>query len=240
LNDDSSLDEVINLFVDINQSGVQVNRFDVVKAMGDKNPLLRSVFDLISRNERRGQDTYYKSKSNEFTNVLKRLKTISSVSDANAKVDRMWERMLEFALFARTSEHRPPADILKGFIRIPENRPRKVLNDEVSRLRRVFKYLESAYRTELSGTPLAANQTHFYILVTSLLDKNLIDRFGAEELTRKLIVLGKILEGQKGLIKPKSLVPTISQYIDLSQRQTVHVGRRSERTDLFNKALEAL
>jgi hypothetical protein len=34
LTDDSHLDEIINLFVDINQQGVQVGRFHIVKAMG--------------------------------------------------------------------------------------------------------------------------------------------------------------------------------------------------------------
>lgn len=38
--DDSSLDEIINLFVDINQQGARVKRFDIVKAIGIENPLL--------------------------------------------------------------------------------------------------------------------------------------------------------------------------------------------------------
>jgi hypothetical protein len=46
LTDDSHLDEIINLFVDINQQGVPVSRFHIVKAMGKNNRLLRSV--LIS------------------------------------------------------------------------------------------------------------------------------------------------------------------------------------------------
>src|SRR5262249_2650626 len=48
LDDDSSLDEVINLFVDINQHGVKVNRFDIVKAIGEENELLQGVLDLIA------------------------------------------------------------------------------------------------------------------------------------------------------------------------------------------------
>jgi hypothetical protein len=48
LTDDTSLDEIIDLFIDINQSGVEVNRFAIVKAMGSKNPLLSSVFALIA------------------------------------------------------------------------------------------------------------------------------------------------------------------------------------------------
>jgi len=238
LTDESSLDEIINLFVDINQSGVPVNRFDVVKAMGDKNPLLQSVFDLISRNEKRGQDTFYKAKNNEFTDVLKQLKSISSVSEANARVDRMWERMLEIVLFTRTGNHRPPAEILKGFIRIPDLRPKKVTVGEVSQLRKVFSYLQKAYKTELKQTPLAANQIHFYILVTSLISGNLLEEYDGSELTRKLTAFGKIIEGTEK--PPKSLSSTIAKYRELSQKQTTHVGRRDERTELFNKAIEAL
>lgn len=240
LNDESSLDEIINLFVDINQSGVQVNRFDVVKAMGDKNPLLQSVFDLISRKERRGQDTYYKAKDNEFTKVLKPLKSVGGLSDANAKVDRMWERMLEVVLFARTGKHRPPAEILKGFIRIPDEKPKKVSADESRRLRTAFRYLESAYRTELSSTPLANNQVHFYILITTLLSKNLLEVYGEDELTRKLIAFGRILDGKDKRPRTKQIASTIEQYIELSQRQTTHVGRREDRTKYFLDAIAAL
>jgi hypothetical protein len=43
LTDETPLDEIIDLFVDINQEGEPVKRFDVVKAIGRENPLLRSV-----------------------------------------------------------------------------------------------------------------------------------------------------------------------------------------------------
>src|SRR5713101_10074758 len=43
LDDESSLDEIISLFVDINQQREPVNRFDIVKAMCKTDPLLKSV-----------------------------------------------------------------------------------------------------------------------------------------------------------------------------------------------------
>ena len=78
LGDETGLDEVISLFVDINQQGVAVNRFDIVKAINRNDALLKSVFDIIARKETRGQDVYYKMKGNEFTGVLKRLRTVES------------------------------------------------------------------------------------------------------------------------------------------------------------------
>jgi len=68
--DPSSLDEIINLFVDINSYGEKVKRFDIVKAMS-KDALLASVFELISRKEKRKKDILYKAKHTDFTKVLK-------------------------------------------------------------------------------------------------------------------------------------------------------------------------
>ena len=116
LTDDSHLDEIINLFVDINQQGVTVGRFDIVKAMGASNRLLKSVFGLLAIREHRGQDIFYKSKTNDFTQVLKRLSNINTLSDGKSQVDRMWQSLLEIALFYQTKQHRKPVDILKSFI----------------------------------------------------------------------------------------------------------------------------
>ena len=89
LTEETSIDEIIDLFVDINQEGEPVKRFDVVKAIGTENPLLQSVFDLIALEERRKQDVRYKAKNNEFTYVLKALSQIAKVPEGNAKVDRI-------------------------------------------------------------------------------------------------------------------------------------------------------
>jgi hypothetical protein len=56
----TSIDELVSLFIDINQEGVKVTRFDVVKALG-KDPLFKQVFDLIARTEiRKKKSRYYK------------------------------------------------------------------------------------------------------------------------------------------------------------------------------------
>ena len=60
-----------------------------------KNPLLSDVFNLIADEQRRGKDTFYKKKQTVFTWVLTKLQMMQNLSNPNAKVDRMWERLLE-------------------------------------------------------------------------------------------------------------------------------------------------
>jgi hypothetical protein len=146
LGDDSSLDGIINLFVDINQQGVPVSRFDVVKALG-RDPLLRNVFNLIAERQKRGEALFYRAKRNEFTGVLKRLQIVANLPDGNSKVDRMWERLMEIVLFSRSKKHRTPVEILKSFIKSGENNPRLEASEQRN-LRRVFRFLNAAYKTQ--------------------------------------------------------------------------------------------
>ena len=165
LTEETSLDEVIDLFVDINQEGEPVKRFDAVKAIGIENPLLQSVFDLIALEEKRRQDIRYKAKNNEFTYVLKALSQIAKIPDGNSKVDRIWERLLEVVFFVRTKRHRQPTDILKSFLRTREqgdSQPERSLSpSEIKVLRALFRFLKAAYRAGLAQTALAKDQTHF-------------------------------------------------------------------------------
>jgi hypothetical protein len=48
---------------------------------------------------------------------------VENISAQNAQVDKMWEKLLEIALFARTGEHSNSVAILKSFI-MP-NRPKQ-------------------------------------------------------------------------------------------------------------------
>src|SRR5205807_2180237 len=99
--------------------------------------LLRKVFGLIALEQRRGQDVFYKMIRNQFTFVLKRLQLVSSSTDNNSKVDRMWERLIEIALFAITATHRKPMEILKGFISKSTTHP-KLDRASEKKLRSVF------------------------------------------------------------------------------------------------------
>jgi hypothetical protein len=243
LTDESSLDEIINLFVDINQQGVPVNRFDIVKAMGRTNALLRSVFGLVAIEQRRGEDVYYKPIRNDFTFVLKRLQIVDNLADDNSRVDRMWERLLEIALFQRTRKHRKPVEILKSFISLREKQA-KLTAVEKGKLRKLFTVLATAYRTsELKDTRLATDQTHFYVMITSLIgsDSNLngeseLLAFDESDLVRQLVSFGKIIDGISPMPKSRTLARVIRRYLDLSTKQTTDVSRREERQKLFTEA----
>ncbi len=239
LTDESSLDEIINLFVDINQEGVAVSRFAVVKAMGKKNALLNATFNLIAEKQERGRDLFYRSKKNEFTTVLKVLKTVAGTADANSKVDRMWERLLELVLFVQTNQHRPPTEVLKGFIASTGSTPmRKPTSKDISKLRKVFRFIESAYKSsDLKTSSLAVNQVHFYTMATSLLASDLMVNIGTDDLVGKLNRFGRFLDGKEAIPDDKTLKATIKSYLTESQTQTTHVGRRDKRQKYFISAI---
>jgi hypothetical protein len=109
---------MINLFVDINQFGVKVSRINIVRAMKQNDPLLKDVYDLIAERQVRRQDVFTRRKKTPFVWVLKHLKIVSTVQNKTVQADRMWEKLLELALFVRSSgTHRKPTEILKSFIK---------------------------------------------------------------------------------------------------------------------------
>ena len=237
--DSSSIDEIINLFIDINQTGVKVSRFDVVKAMW-KDPLFKQVFDLVALKQRRKQALYYKAKATPYVSVLKRLNIVARLSEKNSQVDRMWERLTEIALFSRMKKHRAPVDILKGFI-AGGNTPNSALTkDELKSLRDAFVFLRKAYaHNGFTNSKLATDQPRFYTLVTSLLGTDLLSRFSTEELTRRLVAFAKIIDG-KASPPTSEMVSIVKEYEAVSERQTTHPGRRDKRQQLLLKALDAL
>jgi len=241
LTEETTLDEIIDLFVDINQEGVPVKRFDVVKAIGIDNPLLRSVFDLIALEEHRARDIRYKAKKNEFTYVLKALAQVSKVPDSNAKIDRIWERLLEVVSYVRTQKHRQPSEILKSFIKTrsePDLKPEEKLTPkEMKALRKLFRFLKRAYRAGLIDTPLATDQTYFYTMITSLISGKLLDKYDDSVLQNKLVEFASMLAAPA---KRGSLRKTFSEYMELSQKQTTHPGRRDERQKRFIEIIAAL
>lgn len=237
LDDDTSLDEVISLFVDINQQGVQVNRFDIVKAMYKNDPILKQAFGLLAVEQRRGQDLLYKMVSNEFTSVLKRLQIVVGVPESNSKVDRMWEKLLELAIFTVTKEHRKPVDILKGFITKQHAGKYQLRPPQVRILRDVFKFIREAYRTKVIGqSRLATDHTHFYIIATTLIGTNLLADNDRAALISKLSRVAEAMQpgasklpGQAGLF--------LKQYMEMSEKQTTDVVKRNNRVGLFSKLI---
>jgi uncharacterized protein DUF262 len=242
LNEDSHLDEIISLFVDINQQGAKVQRFDIAKAMGANDALLSSVFKLIAIEQRRGQDKHYKAKSNSLTRVLRKLTVVSSVVDKNPQVDRMWERLLEITLFLQTRTHRKPVDILKSFIRSARKSEAKFQPMKAAQqgdLRRIFDYVESAYKqSDLGSTPLATDQTHFYTMITSLIGLDPTSRTPA--LIVQLAKLGRMIAAPDKATLTKADREKFDNYLTLSKDRTTDTPRREERQLLFLELLNAL
>jgi hypothetical protein len=234
----TALDEMINLFVDINSYGVQVKRFDIVKAMS-KDRLLRDAFLLIAQKEKRGKDVLYKAKNNDFTKVLKTLQVVENLRDANSKVDRMWELLVETILFTRTRKHRNPVEILKSFIRVGQESQERVRVTEQKKLRRLFRFFVKAYKKQkLVETRLATNQIHFYTMMTGIIAGGLSAKYGEDDLIRRLAIFGQILDEKQPV--PKQLKGIFRHYRELSEKQTTHVSRREDRQEKFLEALDAL
>ena len=237
---DDTLDEIISLFVDINQQGSPVSRFDIVKALNRNDSLLRSIFELLSVEQKRGQDIFYRMIRNEFTGILKLLKIVNSAPVANAKVDRMWERLLELVSFYRSKIHRKPVDILKAFMSATKATPTKKLTvKEIRGLRIIFRFLLESYKkTSLGNSRLATDQTYFYTMLTTIIKNNLVEIMDEEMLRKKLATLGEILDGLKA--PKKTLRATVKQFQEETKKQTTDPPRRVERDRLFLKLLHAV
>lgn len=244
LTDETPLDEIISLFVDINQYGVKVDRFTIVKAMGAKDRLLKSVFDLVALTQTRGKDVHYRVKASEFTHVLKTLTFVAKTEDNNAKVDRMWERLLEIALFVRTKQHRKSVEVLTNFIRARERGEKsdpRLNATETRELRKVFRFLRAAYKdTELKDMRLATDYTHFYAMITALIAGDLLDRYSEDVLKRKLLTFARIVDGKAPKPRDKALAGVVNKYLDLSARRTTDAARRLDRQGLVIEIVDAL
>jgi uncharacterized protein DUF262 len=241
LNDESTLDDMISLFVDINQYGVKVNRFDIVKAMGRNDPLLMDVFNLIAEQQKRGEDIFYRTKRTPFTNILKTMNLIQKLADQKSQVDRMWERLLELVLFLRTKKHRKPVEILKSFISKPDHPSPRLAAQEEKELRRIFVFLGTVYKTTpLATTRLATDQTHFYSMVTALIGGDLLGKIATDVLANKLVRFSNILEEKEILPEEHAAAEHIKEYRETSAKQTTDVSRRDERQKEFIAAIGAL
>jgi hypothetical protein len=244
LNENTSLNEMIALFVDINQFGVKVNRINIVRAMKQNDPLLKDVYELIAERQVRRQDVFTRRKKTPFVAVLKHLKIVSTVADSTVQADRMWEKLLEWALFVRSNgTHRKPTEILKSFIKKPDA-PAKLSKRERTGLTKVFCFLRAAYAKSrtLAESRLATDQTHFYTMATALLSGDLLSRFDEDTLIAKLTRFASLIEknpdSQAG--HTTSLEKAVARYRDLSTEKTTDAARRKERQQELIKAVDLL
>lgn len=234
LDDETSLDEIVDLFVDINQQGEKVKRFDIVKAIGKKNKVLQSVLHMVAQEQTRANDKYFKKKDTAYTRVLSRLQIVQKADD-NQKVDRMWERLFEIVLFNRTGKHRQPSQILKTFIKAEESADASALKQqEKARLQRCFNFLDACYaQTDLGDTRLARDLPHFYTMITTLLSSTLLDAEGAPpaypKVRQKLLSFAQMLAEDAEKPADKATVKALEEYRQAATKQTTHPGRRATR-----------
>jgi hypothetical protein len=244
LDDESSLDEIINLFVDINQQGEKVKRFDIVKAIGTENPLLESVFDLVAQEQTRKQDKHFKKKATIFTRVLEKLQTVQNAADGNQKVDRMWERLVEIVLFCRTNSHRQPGQILKAFIKTDDDANMTAITaPELKRLKVCFTFLDKSYKTTALGSSrLARDLPHFYTMVTSLLASDLLEADGNAPdypaVRKKLLAFSRLLPDNAS--PQADIVEALMEYKQAAAKQTTHPGQRRIRQAKFLEIIDKI
>jgi hypothetical protein len=146
------------------------------------------------------------------------------------RVDRMWERLMEIALFTRNKKHRAPAEILKAFIKSPkEQRNARLTMAELRTLRGAFDYVALIYRKVASfvKSKFATDQPQFYTMITFLLSTDTMEKFKAVQFGRRLIEIRKILDGE--VAAPKGMEEDIKQYEEASTKQTTHPARRDRR-----------
>jgi len=226
LKDDTptSLSEIISLFIDINQQGVPVRRFNIVKALCLDSKLLKSVFDLIAQKQRRRKDLFYKLIDNDITRVTKKLRDVQAVQDPNFKVDKIWEHVLELALFSETSTHRKPIDIIKGFINKKEFTGITISAGATKRLRRAFRLLNSVSNSAGGPSPFFSDYAFFYTIATHLTLPGVLTRQNDPLLKEKLVLLAKALNE-----KPKDQSPAVKKFASLSKQHATDQTIRDQR-----------
>ena len=143
----------------------------------------------------------------------------------------MWEKLFELTLFVRSGGvHRKPTEILKTFIRTTVTEEKRLTKIERSKLSNVFMLLRDAYsKTELSNTRLATDQTHFYTMVTALLDNtwDISTDASREKLVKRLVAFGKTI-GSRIVSNAE-----VGRYLSLSSKQTTDAEKRKDRQKLF-------
>jgi len=65
--EEGGLQQLIDLFIDINQQGEKVKRWEIIRTMVQGNHLLSDVLKLVAIRQKRRKDVFYKMVDNDFT-----------------------------------------------------------------------------------------------------------------------------------------------------------------------------
>jgi hypothetical protein len=98
------------------------------------------------------------------------------------------------------------------------------------------------YMDIVGHTRLATDQTHFYSFATSLLDSDLLTRFGHDVLILKLVKFANLIDRPRDISEftTDPLTDAINKYRDLSTEKTTDAARRKDRQTEFIKAIDLL
>jgi hypothetical protein len=232
LDDDTNLDEVITLFVDINQQGVKVSRFNIVKAMFENVGLLKKTFKIIALRQKRKKDVTYKICKNPITRSFLRLKEMQRIKENNHKVDRIWEKLIDVLVYLQTGKHKNPAAILKTFLEKDEVTSIDISSANIQRLKGACQLINSIEK--LSGdanNPLFTEYTHFYTALTTIAKLNLIKPDKIESLKPKLLKWCNILSKKELTAKDKKLKTAYETYKKGSSSQTTNPNQKAIREE---------
>ena len=110
---------------------------------------------------------------------------------------------------------------------------------QLALLTNVFRFIDKAYKTtKISETRWATDQTHFYILATSLIDEAKADPRLDAEIFGKVIRIDGIFQGL--IPASEEIKNKIKDYFELSTKQTTDVKKRQTREKLFRDILKLL
>jgi hypothetical protein len=238
LEETTNLDDVISLFVDINQQGVAVSRFNIVKAMCDQSPLLRSSFKLIAQKQKRGRDVFYKMIKNDITFCLKNVRDIKRIRENNYKVDRIWERLIDIIQYIKTENHKKPNDILKGFLNQKLSDNRAVNKKEQKKLRSACAFMNEVFEKISSDVnPLIYDYTHLYTAITMIISNDILPKYDKDALINKFVAWSEILEKKRLPGKSQNLQQSYKRYREASSKHSTDPAQRESRSSELLKII---
>jgi hypothetical protein len=108
-------------------------------------------------------------------------------------------------------------------------------------MRKAFEAVKEAHRHQgFSETRWATDQTHFYILMVSLIDDLKESKRLVPDLAEKLIRFDNVMRGLKGQGVARNVAAKIRDYAQLSEKQTTDAAKRQAREALFREIVGAL
>lgn len=240
LDDDTNLDEVITLFVDINQQGVKVSRFNIVKAMFENVGLLKKTFNLIALRKRLKKDVTYKICKNPITKSFLRLKEMRRIRENNHRVDRVWEKLIDVLVYLHTGKHKNTAAILNTFL-AEEDASLDISSATIKKLRKACQLINDIEKLHNNAdNPLFTEYTHFYTVLTAIAKHDLTTTDQIELVKKRLLKWCEMLSKKEFNQKNQVLKKYYDAYKKGSSSQTTNPNQKATREDALVEILKII